>query len=72
MIACEGVNSTGSIEGRIAAVVADGMEQQRLVLAGERRMLNQAREGEHALETRGDLLITLEEAQSKSFKLVLV
>ena len=71
VIACAGASSIGSIEGRIATLVADGAERQRLVLAGERRMLNQAREGERAIETRDDLLITQEEAQSRSFKLVL-
>jgi hypothetical protein len=71
VIACKGANGIGSIEGRVATLVADGKEHQELVLEGERKMLNQAREGERAIETRDSISITQEEAQSRSFKLVL-
>lgn len=72
VLACEGKNSAPSFIGRQAMLMAEGEVKQSLSIAGERLMFNKtSRENECALETRDKLLITLEEAQSKRFKLVL-
>jgi len=73
VIACEGSGNVSSWVGRQAALVADSDVRQKFVIAGERIMLNKnAHKTERAIETRDELSITLEEAQSKAFRLILV
>ena len=73
VLACEGLGDLSSLTGRQAALVAGSQVRQEFVIAGERVLLNQkTHENERAIETREQISITLEEAQSKAFKLNLV
>lgn len=69
VIACSGGRGDGVLAGRIATLAVDGEMRQKFLVEGERRMLNQTKEGERAIETRDDILLTQDEAQSGRFTL---
>lgn len=71
VLACEGESNVAPLVGRQANLVSGDEVRQSLSIAGERQMLKASRENERALETRDQLSITLEEAQSRRLRLVL-
>jgi carbonic anhydrase/acetyltransferase-like protein (isoleucine patch superfamily) len=73
VLACEVQGNAGALVGRRANLVLGCEIKQSFLIAGERVMLNKAiGEEERAFETRDSLAITLEEAQSRRFRLVLL
>jgi len=71
VLACDGGGETDSFVGREAALVANGKVRQRVILVGERTMINRTSHlNERAIETRDQLSLTSEEAQSGSWCLV--
>ena len=73
VLACQASGDVGAIRGRAADIFVDGVLRQRVVLAGERHMLNQkAHKFDNAIEIREDVAITMEEALSGNCTLILV
>ena len=73
VLACQASGDVGAIRGRAADIFVDGVLRQRVVLAGERYMLNrQAHIFDHAVEIREDVAITMEEVLSGNCTLILI
>ena len=71
VFACEGGSATDSFNGRGAVLMQNGEPRQRITLTGERTMINKAMHvNQRAIETRDSVLLTLEEAQSGTWKIV--
>jgi hypothetical protein len=72
VLACEGDASAEPLTGHTASLVADGEVRQKIRLVGERQMLNQAtNRQQRALETVDSVDLTLEEARSGRWRLIL-
>jgi hypothetical protein len=70
VIACEPAVGLAKVGGRTAVLEQNGVVRQRLFVSGERSLLNsKIHTAERALETPDKVLMSPEEAQSKTFKL---
>lgn len=71
IFACVGNELLGSLAGR-QAIIANGHKRQTITLSGECTMLNRnTQDNQHALETRDDVALTLEDAQSGTYQMIL-